>query len=123
MSITLPNHMAHAVKAKVRIGDYGNESEVIREGLRARMARECAVKSWLHELVGSAYDAIHAVPSRGLSADQACTSGHPDQQASVTHRIVFSPEALQQLSELFDYIAHRASPAIAMGCADNSVPH
>jgi Arc/MetJ-type ribon-helix-helix transcriptional regulator len=47
-----------------------SESEVIREGLRALMARERAVESWLHQQVGPAFDAIQADPSRGLSADQ-----------------------------------------------------
>ena len=70
MSITLPKDMADEVKARVRIGDYASESEVIREGLRALMARERAVESWLHQQVGPAYDAIQADPSRALSADQ-----------------------------------------------------
>ena len=29
------------------------------------------------------------------------------------HRVVFSPEALEQLAELFRYIAHAASPEVA----------
>ena len=39
----------------------------------------------------------------------------------MTHRVVFSPEALQQLSDLLDYISHRASPAVAMGYTDGIV--
>ncbi len=35
MSITLPNEMADAVKAKVASGAYATESEVVRDGLRA----------------------------------------------------------------------------------------
>lgn len=70
MSITLPNDMADMVKAKVRAGEYASESEVIRDGLRALMARERAVESWLHNQVGSAYDALKADPSRAVSADQ-----------------------------------------------------
>jgi antitoxin ParD1/3/4 len=66
----MPNETADAVKSSVRIGDYTSESEVIREGLRALMARERAVESRLHQQVGPAYDAIQANPSRGLSADQ-----------------------------------------------------
>jgi putative addiction module CopG family antidote len=69
MSITLPNDMADAVKVRVRIGDYTSESEVIREGLRALMARERALETWLHQQVGPAFDALQADPSRGLSAD------------------------------------------------------
>jgi plasmid stabilization system protein ParE len=41
----------------------------------------------------------------------------------VTHRVVFSPEALQQLNDLLDYIADRASPAIAMGYTDGIVSY
>lgn len=57
LSITLPNDMAAAVKAKVRTGEYATESEVIRDGLRALLARDRAVESWLHHQVGPAYEA------------------------------------------------------------------
>jgi antitoxin ParD1/3/4 len=68
-SITLPNEMANLVKAKVKAGEYATESEVIREGLRALLARDRAVERWLHEQVGPAYDALKADPSRAVSAD------------------------------------------------------
>jgi putative addiction module CopG family antidote len=42
-SITLPTEMANVVKSKVAGGDYATESEVIRDGLRALMARDRAV--------------------------------------------------------------------------------
>ena len=70
MSITLPNDMADAVKTKVRTGEYASESEVIRDGLRALMARDRAVESWLRNQVGPAYDALRADPSRAVTADQ-----------------------------------------------------
>ena len=70
MSITLPNEMADAVKAKVRKGEYASESEVIRDGLRALLARDRAVESWLHQQVGPAHDALRADPSRAVTADQ-----------------------------------------------------
>jgi putative addiction module CopG family antidote len=70
MSITLPNEMADAVKAKVRTGDYASESEVIREGLRALMARDRAVENWLHNQVGPAYDALKSDPSRAVPLDE-----------------------------------------------------
>ncbi len=70
MSITLPNDMADVVKAKVRAGEYASESEVIRDGLRALMARDRAVENWLHNQVGPAYDALKAEPSRAVTADQ-----------------------------------------------------
>lgn len=70
MSITLPNDMADAVKSKVRTGEYASESEVIRDGLRALMARDRAVENWLRNQVGPAYDALKADPTRAVTADQ-----------------------------------------------------
>ena len=70
LSITLPNDMADVVKTKVKTGEYASESEVIRDGLRALLARDRAVESWLHNQVGPAYDALKADPSRAVTADQ-----------------------------------------------------
>ncbi len=70
LSITLPNEMADAVKAKVRAGEYATESEVIRDGLRALLARDRAVESWLQHQVGPAYDALKTDPSRAVTVDQ-----------------------------------------------------
>ena len=69
-SITLPNEMANAVKAKVQSGEYATESEVIRDGLRALMARDKAVEKWLHGQVGPAYDALKADPARAVDTDR-----------------------------------------------------
>ena len=69
-SVTLPKEMAEAVKAKVSAGEYASESEVIRDGLRALMARDRAVEGWLHGTVGPAYDALKADPGRARSTDQ-----------------------------------------------------
>ncbi len=70
LSITLPNEMADVVKAKVRAGEYATESEVIRDGLRALLARDRAVESWLHQQVGPAYDALKADPARAITPGQ-----------------------------------------------------
>jgi antitoxin ParD1/3/4 len=70
LSITLPNDMADAVKSKVQAGEYASESEVIREGLRALIARDRAIERWLRDQVGSAYDALKADPSRAVTADR-----------------------------------------------------
>ncbi|MFA7624818.1 MAG: type II toxin-antitoxin system ParD family antitoxin [Pusillimonas sp.] len=70
LSITLPNDMASLVKTKVSTGEYASESEVIRDGLRALMARDRAVENWLLNTVGPAYDALKADPSRAVTADQ-----------------------------------------------------
>ncbi len=69
-SITLPNEMADAVKAKVLAGEYATESEVIRDGLRALWARDRAVENWLSQQVGPAFDALKANPARGVAVAQ-----------------------------------------------------
>ena len=68
-SITLSNTLADAVRARVASGEYASESEVIRDGLRALMARDRAVEAWLTERVAPAYDALAADPSRAVSVD------------------------------------------------------
>ena len=70
LSITLPVEMANAVKARVKAGEYATESEVIRDGLRALMARDKAVESWLQHEVAPAYDALQADPSSGVSSTE-----------------------------------------------------
>jgi len=70
MSITLPNNMVTVVKEKVKTGEYASESEVIRDGLRALLARDRAIESWLHGQVIPAYDALKADPSRAVTVDQ-----------------------------------------------------
>jgi putative addiction module CopG family antidote len=47
LSITLATEMAEAIKSKVATGEYATESEVIRDGLRALLARDRAVENWL----------------------------------------------------------------------------
>lgn len=74
LSITLPNDMADAVKSKVATGEYATESEVIRDGLRALLARDRAVENWLHEQVGPAYDALKADPARAVTIDDVRAS-------------------------------------------------
>lgn len=69
-SVTLPNEMADIVKSKVAAGEYASESEVIRDGLRALMARDRAVQNWLCQEVGPAYDALKADPERAVTAAQ-----------------------------------------------------
>ena len=66
-SITLPNEMAEAVRAKVAGGQYATESEVIRDGLRALLARDQVVEDWLRNDVAATYDAMKADPSKAVS--------------------------------------------------------
>jgi putative addiction module CopG family antidote len=70
LSITLPNEMAAAIKAKVESGEYATESEVVRDGLRTLLARDRAVETWLREEVVPICKAMEADPSRGLTIDQ-----------------------------------------------------
>lgn len=67
-SITLPNEMADAVRAKVASGEYATESEVIRDGLRVLIARDQAVDAWLRSEVAAAYDSLESSPGRAVSA-------------------------------------------------------
>ena len=83
-SITLPNQMAEAVKAKVAAGEYATESEVIRDGLRALMARDRALENWLAGQVGPASDALKAEPSRALSIDQVRALLAAEHQDAIT---------------------------------------
>ena len=66
-SITLPDDMADAVKAKVATGEYATESDVIRDGVRALLARDHRLDDWLRGEVAPAYDAVKANPSRAVS--------------------------------------------------------
>jgi antitoxin ParD1/3/4 len=68
MSITLPVDMADAVRERVRSGQYASESEVVRDGLRALIARDQAVEAWLQGEVASAYDAMQANPEDAIEA-------------------------------------------------------
>lgn len=84
-SITLPNEMADIIKTKVAAGEYATESEVIRDGLRALMARDRAVDNWLMQEVGPAYDALQANPARAVTVDQlreALTAEHKKAKAT-----------------------------------------
>ncbi|KHS87486.1 CopG family transcriptional regulator [Pectobacterium brasiliense] len=69
MSITLPNEMAALVKARVASGEYASESEVIREGLRALLARDNAVEKWLQEQVVPAWNALQRGETDSLSGN------------------------------------------------------
>ena len=69
-SITLPTDMAEALRAKVASGQYATESEVIRDGLRALLARDEAVDTWLRTEVADAYDAMRSSPDDAISSTE-----------------------------------------------------
>jgi Arc/MetJ-type ribon-helix-helix transcriptional regulator len=62
--------MAEIVRGKVASGEYASESEVIRDGLSVLLARDKAMRTWLLNEVGPAYDAIQADPKRGIAASE-----------------------------------------------------
>ncbi|MEB0138415.1 MULTISPECIES: ribbon-helix-helix domain-containing protein [unclassified Undibacterium] len=70
LNITLPNELADIIKTKVAAGEYATESEVIRDGLRALIARDHAVDNWLIQEVGPSYDALKADPARAVTIKQ-----------------------------------------------------
>ena len=70
MSITLPNELADLVRNKVASGEYASDSEVVRDGLRAMLARDRAVETWLREQVVPEYDRVLAGESEGASSDE-----------------------------------------------------
>jgi Arc/MetJ-type ribon-helix-helix transcriptional regulator len=111
LSITLPNDMADVVKTKVKTGEYASESEVIRDGLRA-LLRVIAPSS-----PASARSARRMTPqsrpSRAVTADQVRARLAAEHAKAHELRGVFSPEAEEQLAELYRYIAAAASPDVA----------
>ena len=68
MSITLPLEMATMVEEKVASGEYASDSEVVRDGLRALMARDRAVERWLNDVVAPTYDRVMAGEETILTA-------------------------------------------------------
>ena len=83
-SITLPNDMAETVRAKVAAGEYASESEVLRDGLRALLARDRAIENWLQTEVAAAYDAVKADPTRAVSVDKVRARLAAQHQAAMT---------------------------------------
>ena len=76
--------MAEAVRAKVAAGEYASESEVLRDGLRALLARDRAIEKWLQTEVAAAYDAVKADPTRGVSVDKVRARLAAQHQAAMT---------------------------------------
>jgi putative addiction module CopG family antidote len=70
LTITLPQEMARAVKARVASGAYASDSEVMREGLRALDAQEKAVERWLAGEGVARFDAYAAGREETFSADE-----------------------------------------------------
>ena len=58
------------VEAKVASGEYGSESEVVSDGLRALGEHDEEVERWLREEVAPAYDEHMRDPSRAIPIDE-----------------------------------------------------
>jgi antitoxin ParD1/3/4 len=67
----------------VATGEYATESEVIRDDLRALLARDRAVEYWLHEQVAPAYDALKADPARAVTIDDVRASLAAEHKAAL----------------------------------------
>jgi len=59
--------MANILKEKVAAGTYASESEVIRDGIRALLARDRAIEAWLAQSVATTHDATLANPARSVT--------------------------------------------------------
>jgi antitoxin ParD1/3/4 len=70
LTVTLPHDMAAMIKARVASGEYATESEVVRDGLRALLARDAAVEAWLRDEVAKSYDEYAAGSLRSVPAEE-----------------------------------------------------
>jgi antitoxin ParD1/3/4 len=70
LTITLTPELLEFVRERSTGGDYNNDSEVIRDGLRLLKARDAAVEEWLRKEVVPAHMRLKADPSRAMSADE-----------------------------------------------------
>jgi putative addiction module CopG family antidote len=68
LTITLPDELMQMVKERVTSGAYLDESEVVREGLRALQARDAAVEHWLSQDVVTTFDRVARGEERLLAA-------------------------------------------------------
>ncbi|HEY8065499.1 MAG TPA: type II toxin-antitoxin system ParD family antitoxin [Methylosinus sp.] len=67
-SVTLPLDMAEAVEAKLRLGEYASESELLSDGVRALLDRDASLETWLREVVVAGHAEFLADPSKGAPA-------------------------------------------------------
>ena len=65
-----PSLLTGKQSAPSAVAQASNSMPVNRDGLRALLARDRAVATWLQEQVGPAYDALKADPSRAVTPAQ-----------------------------------------------------
>lgn len=70
LHITLPSDLADKVRHEVASGRYASESDVLSEGVRALIARDEPLESWLRHEVLPAYRALQDDPGQALTAQQ-----------------------------------------------------
>jgi antitoxin ParD1/3/4 len=70
LSIELPADLAEMVAAKVAMGDYANESEVIAEGLSHLRGEAERLEHWLQTEVVAAYDEVDREPASVSTIEQ-----------------------------------------------------
>jgi antitoxin ParD1/3/4 len=58
LTVTLPDELMRMIKERVTSGAYVDESDVVRDGLRALQARDAAVERWLREDVVPTFDRV-----------------------------------------------------------------
>lgn len=112
-SVTLPIEMAAAVKAKVSTGEYATECEVIRDGLRALLARDRAMEDWLRNEVIPLPRHLRPIPSAHCQTTRSVRTSLPSVNAKVLIGHDLKPEVLTQVDALDNYIANVGSPTDA----------
>ena len=75
VAITVPAEVAAALDARVASGEYPNQGDVVRNGLRLLaeeddVVRDPEVEKWLHDVAVPLAEATLADPDRSVPADQ-----------------------------------------------------
>lgn len=75
VTLVVPPEVAAAVNARVESGEYANQGEVVRNGLRLLteedyLLSDPAAERWLREVVVPVAEATRADPSRSIPADE-----------------------------------------------------
>lgn len=75
VALVVPADIAAAVKARVDSGEFADQAEVVRNGLRLLTEEDAAlhdpeVEQWLRELAAPIAEATLAEPDRSIPADE-----------------------------------------------------
>lgn len=70
MNVSLGPQFEEYARAKVASGEYNSVSEVMRDGMRALIARDKAVERWLRTEVAASHAEYQANPDDVLSLDE-----------------------------------------------------